>query len=257
MDVRPSYIEFALMPKCKALADAPVEQTVTRADFLAILPDLHKKWQTTSKSQLAKTVQRLLRTSTISISTRDPLNLAVTVFVCKYCAPFACMRYPAVLAHDCGSKKDDWSDEEDEELNSKNLYSRVAKDLHDDEWGLRERFSLGKVIGPQDDYLHQVLGPMCTIVRALGLDPSTATAGDLDACDARLRCARCVAKGKPSEVYSWDAAVSSHCPLWIPARLCLHATSSSFTAGRTGFIPSASGRGSIVPRWTRSASSKR
>ena len=30
MNVRPSYTKFALMPKCKALANAPVEQSVTR-----------------------------------------------------------------------------------------------------------------------------------------------------------------------------------------------------------------------------------
>lgn len=43
------------------------------------------------------------------------------------------MRHPAVPAHGCGSRGEEWSDEEDE-LNGKNLYTRAAKGLHPHEW---------------------------------------------------------------------------------------------------------------------------
>ena len=66
------------------------------------------------------------------------------------------------------------------------------------------------MIGLQDGHLDWVFEPVCTIVRALSLDPSTAIAADLEACDACLRCVKCVAQGRPDDVYSRDAAVSSH-----------------------------------------------
>ncbi|KAM5534520.1 hypothetical protein V8D89_011852 [Ganoderma adspersum] len=217
MDVRPNYIEFALMDKCKALADAPVARTVTSEDFLAILPELHKKWHTSAKTRLVKAVQKNLRAPSISVTTPDPLNLAITVFVCAHCSPFACMRYPAVLAHACGYTRDDddddypWEDP-DEPPKASEVYASTAKKLHvneDDyeELEARERFSLSKVVGPEDSYAREVLKPMCTMVRALGLDPATTTTADLEACGARLRCTTCAAKGKPDVIYGWEAAL--------------------------------------------------
>ncbi|KAM5534514.1 hypothetical protein V8D89_011846 [Ganoderma adspersum] len=219
MDVRPNYIEFALMDKCKALADAPVEQTVTREDFLAIMPELRKKWLTSAKTELANEVKQHLRTLSVSVTTRNPLTLAVAIFVCAHCRPFACMRFPAVLAHACGytddPDSDSWEDL-DEMPKGSELYAFTARMLHVDkddyhtDWEAREPFSLSKVVGREDSYIHEVLKPMCAIVRALGLDPATATAADLEACDVRLRCATCAAEGRPEQVYGWDAALS-HC----------------------------------------------
>ena len=219
MDIRPNYIEFALMDKCKALANAPVSRTITSEDFLAILPELHKKWHTSAKTRLVKAVQKTLRTPSVSITTRDPLNLAITVFVCAHCSPFACMRYPAVLAHVCGYTKDNekyysWEDPI-EPPKASEVYASTAKKLHVDEDDYQERkargrFSLTKVVGPEDSYIREVLEPMCTIVRALGLDPATATATDLESCDARLMCTTCTAEGRPDVIYGWDAAVSPH-----------------------------------------------
>ena len=218
MDIRPNYIEFAFMDKCKALADAPVEQTVTREDFLAIMPELHKKWLVSAKAQLAKEVKQHLRTLSVSVTTRNPLNLAVAMFVCAHCRPFACMRFPAVLAHVCGytaEDNDDSWENLDEMPKSSELYALTARMLHvdkDDYETYREArtpFSLSKMVGREDKYIREVLEPMCTIVRALGLDPATATAADLEACDERLKCATCAAEGRPEQVYGWDAAVSS------------------------------------------------
>ncbi len=224
MDARPYSIEFALMDKCKALADSPVERTVTYEEFLAILPELHKRWHKSAKTQLVKAVQKVLRRRSVWIPTDDPLKLAVVVFVCVHCYPFTCMRYPAVLAHSCGYTS---YDSDSDKQGCDDIYTHTAQRLHVvdcTEPDARERFSLKNLVGPQDSYICEVLEPMCTIVRALGLDPTTATAADLDACDARLRCSKCVANGSPDAIYSWDAAVSLHRPHWplrrVPARVC-------------------------------------
>ena len=212
MDMRPASIEFALMDKCKALADAPGQRSATREDFLAILPELHKKWHMTAKARLVKAVQKHLRTRSISIDTRDPLNLAIVVFVCEHCGPFTCMRYPAVLAHTCGYTS--YHGQSDPDEDRKDIYTTTAQRLHivdDGDLRKRERFSLSNLLrtgGTQDSYLREVLKPMCKIVRALGLNPSTPTAADLEACDARLRCSWCIPEGMSNIIYSWDGAVS-------------------------------------------------
>ncbi|KAM5534522.1 hypothetical protein V8D89_011854 [Ganoderma adspersum] len=208
MDTRPDSIEFTLMDQCKALVDAPAEQTVTREDFLVILPGLHKKWQTSAKTRTIKAVQRHLKAPSISIATHDPLNLAVAVFVCEHCFPFACMRYPEVLGHTCGYTSFSGRSTAADDPNRDVVYTAIATTFHvtHADPHPRERFSLNNVVG-QNRYIRDVLEPMCAIVRALGLDPSTSTAADLEACDARLRCATCVAKGKPDVIYGWDAAL--------------------------------------------------
>nr|VWP02239.1 Thioredoxin 1 (Trx-1) [Ganoderma boninense] len=216
MNIRPIYIEFAHMEKCKALANAPAEQTVTSDDFLKILPGLHKEWHTSAKTQLVKALKKHLQSLRVTITgaaMRDPLNLAIAVFVCRD-HPFTCMRYPAVLAHPCGytSEHDVWEDR-DSLPTWENIYTTTARRLYvdeddDDEVDGREPFALSKVVGVEDSYVCKVLKPMCAIVRALGLDPANATVADLEACGARLRCGTCVSEGKPDVVYGWEAALS-------------------------------------------------
>ena len=145
------------------------------------------------------------------------------------------MRYPEILGHPCGytsfSGRSTAADDPDRDV----VYTAVATTFHvthADPYP-RERFSLNNVVG-KNRYTREVLEPMCAIVRALGLDPSTATAADLEACDVRLRCATCAAEGQLDAIYGWDAAVSSHRPPSSAfANTCLSCSSSTPSASST------------------------
>ena len=44
MDIRPPYIEFALMKECRVLAQATLTRKITSDDFSAIIPGLADRW---------------------------------------------------------------------------------------------------------------------------------------------------------------------------------------------------------------------
>ncbi|KAI0730875.1 hypothetical protein C8Q76DRAFT_793002 [Earliella scabrosa] len=199
MDIRPSYIEFALTEECRTLVDAPIQQTITSDDFLPLIPALAASWFAAKADMLRSELQTLLQPSP---EVKDPFELAVAVWVCKYCK--ARLRFPAVLAHPCAYMWPPEVSPDDCSLGDSH-YARTAAYLkyHRDrksavavpfytfEFGYRRR---------------DVAKTLAHIVQTLGLDPACALAPDLDDCEARLYCQSCLKDGV-RRAFGWEAAL--------------------------------------------------
>ena len=114
MDFRPHFIDFAFMPECRALADAPSSQQVSQADFAALIPNLGAQWMAAQERELKALLIKQLQLhhggdsddsrSSTPDGTSDPFRLALGVFFCTGPCGRALLRYPEVLAHGCTRK---------------------------------------------------------------------------------------------------------------------------------------------------------
>ncbi|KAI0730866.1 hypothetical protein C8Q76DRAFT_792993 [Earliella scabrosa] len=200
MDIRPPYIEFALMKECRVLAQATLTRTITSDDFTAIIPGLADRWFAEKADMLRSRLQTHLRSSP---DVKDPLELAVAVWVCRHCN--ARLRFPAVLAHPCAYQ---WPDQDAfapsvSELLGSAHYVHTATLLTCD------RDKDGKTSIPFNavNFFHdeqEVADVLSEIVQTLGLDPTCTLATDLDRCQARLYCRRC---NDPRRAFGWEAAL--------------------------------------------------
>ena len=206
MDIRPPCIEFALMKECRALAEAPSTRTITSNDFLAIIPTLAARWLAEKADMLRSQLRTLLKPSP---QVKDPLELAVAVWVCKHCK--ARLRFPAVLAHPCAYQRPS------SEVSSYPWLEYIgcarADYVHTAASLTQRRDKNGTLSVAFDtvNFVHDVRDVVKTlshIVRTLGLDPACALATDLDKCEARLYCQRCLRDGL-RRAYAWEAAVST------------------------------------------------
>ncbi|KAI0730856.1 hypothetical protein C8Q76DRAFT_340550 [Earliella scabrosa] len=207
MDIRPPYIEFALMKECRALGEATITRTITSDDFLAIMPGLAERWFEAKTDMLRSSLQTLWH---IPPEVKDPLELAVALWACRHCD--ARLRFPAVLAHPCAYHWPRYEPGQPStcELLGSAAYVQTAAHLthHRGNHGLGK----GEISIPFNTinwFLdeHGVTTILANIVRALGLDPTRALAIDLDRCEARLYCWRCLAEGGFRYAYGWEAAL--------------------------------------------------
>ncbi|RDX50896.1 hypothetical protein OH76DRAFT_1481957 [Lentinus brumalis] len=216
MDCRPGYVDLAMMDECKAIADAPGSQTVTREDFAAIMPDLASLWEEKRKQELGEAIRKCFGSLGEEV---EPLALAIAVFPCTLCSrgtqPLAFYHYPDVLAHPCGRMHGDMrmffeggGVEWDQAVYNNAVCRTFANDPYSK---CRFPFAL-KNMCRSDAILQRTLKNMRGIVEALGLDPARAAVDELRMCEGRVRCVQCSTSQTATEdhqdmVYTWDAAL--------------------------------------------------
>ncbi|OJT10751.1 hypothetical protein TRAPUB_12734 [Trametes pubescens] len=231
MEFRPRYIDFALMPKCRAIAEVPASATVTAAQFTAVVPALAKRWDEERRMELTEYLRPHLGDVAPDV---DPLELAIAFFRNRKpcCAPIWRMRYPAIFMHDCSYVDCFRTDRgrTTQESGQDDLYTRTTKSLDWIEFELNTReyehrysgphvpFNIRSLAGPIQ--AHEVVDMMRRVVAALGLDPAWATFDDLERCEVWLRCTTCETQQPLDEVraMSWTAAhwltVNKQTPEW-------------------------------------------
>lgn len=230
MDCRPEYVDLALMEECKAMADVPADQTVTREDFACIVPTLAARWEQERKDELLAALSKCIPPVAIDV---DPLYLACAIFPCTHCSSrnvFPFFHYPAVLAHQCAHSRhgmDLWLDPDDFDIEydgddarfvqAADVYKMAAitPDPDPDRFYPAKRipFALKNMLN-RDSALARAVRNLRNILKALGLDPACATVAELRECKARVQCVHCQrfqAEGlgdDGNKVYTWEAAVS-------------------------------------------------
>lgn len=206
MDLRPAYIEFAIEQGCRALVDAPRALTVTRDDFLKILPRSAERLTARLKAQFEALLVKHLRLVPGAVD--DPLELAVATWVCGLCKSATPMRFSAMLAHPCAYAP------RTPQTNDAYVYTasklHVTKSLGNGERARRVPFQFDFI----EDDLQGGLQRISGIVRAMGFDPQRTTWQEIEDSGVRLECVECRNLPRDSKYGSWvraytfDAAVS-------------------------------------------------
>ncbi|OJT13653.1 hypothetical protein TRAPUB_9752 [Trametes pubescens] len=215
MDCRPKYIDFALTPECRAIADVAESETVTTAQFAAVVPALAAKWDADRRRELTAYLLPLLGHVAPDV---DPLALAIALFKTSW-RRSELMRYPAILAYGCG-EGDCFRTRScsTEEFYADDLYTRTTKTLHwteadfktlahvDEYAAMYVPFNIEELAEPIE--AREVVDTMRLVVAALGLDPARATFDELERCEVWLRCSSCETRYRSEEInaMSWSAA---------------------------------------------------
>lgn len=224
MDCRPKYIDFAFMPECRAIVDVPTSETVTLKQLTTVVPSLAERWEADVRKELLAYLRPHLGEVAADV---DPLSLAIAVFrvkeekMCR--VSIGCMRYPAILTHNCGFNNCFRSAVYDtaETFQQQDTYTRTAQSLgwREHEFAALEADPNRRVYVDAPFHLDWLAGrdeasaavkTMRCIVSALGLDPTQASFEDLEQCDIWLRCVTCEAEDPHGIIWarSWRNAVS-------------------------------------------------
>ncbi|KAI0942892.1 hypothetical protein AcV7_002185 [Taiwanofungus camphoratus] len=168
-EFKPFFMDFALMPEFRAIADAPSNTNVTNTEFSALrdqIPTLTERWRADIKKKLTNLVRKEIKVN----KKVDPLDLAVAFFRCYDCSTV--LPYPEILAHKCCRPDVSGC------ITSycvPDLYTRVALSIA----GAR-RWTFGRL------EVGRTLKWVEGIVRACGKDPSSTTREEMDNLDLRL-----------------------------------------------------------------------
>ncbi|KAI0367573.1 hypothetical protein BV20DRAFT_1054689 [Pilatotrama ljubarskyi] len=234
MECRPTAIDFALIPECRALLEAPTSEVAPVAAFAAIVPSLADRWESDVREQLSRHMRQYFPKVPAKV---DVLELAAAVFTIKSGVPYVldprayALRYPAILRH--GSFRLSTNTKQIIPSARKDAYMRAIMTLNfpDQAFPWKRRQGEVQAAGqvPFDSSILEVgrrgavnVELMCQILRALGLDPARTTIDELSRCEARLRCGFCdpVDPGtdleRPCRSYDWIAAFEhtrAHCGL--------------------------------------------
>lgn len=224
MNCRPTYVDFAFMPECRAIVDVPVSETVALEQFTAVVPALvAEKWDADRRRELTAYLRPYLGEIAPDV---DPLSLAIAVFKVKpeiTCfVDIGLMRYPNVFTHDCRfqtcfhgacitseafCKKDTYTRTVQSLEWSWHQFKHLEKSPHLDV-DIATPFHLDGLAGRAGAF--SAVSSMRQIVSALGLDPARATFDDLERHDVWLRCVTCETD-RPNDciwAISWRDAVS-------------------------------------------------
>ncbi|RDX54125.1 hypothetical protein OH76DRAFT_1479173 [Lentinus brumalis] len=204
-DFRPAYIEFALMKDCRALADAPHSQIVTRDDFVKILPRLAEQHLTSLKAQFTAILLEHLQLPSDTVN--DPLDLAVAMWMCELCKSQP-MRFPEVLAHPCAYKPRSWRVLD---YRRDDPYVNNAVNLHVNSTAYGwEHARLPFQFDFVTENLQSRLQRVCDVVQAMGYDPQRTTWQEIEASEVRFECVDC--RSLPNcapGAYVFEVAVSA------------------------------------------------
>ncbi|KAH9851959.1 hypothetical protein C2E23DRAFT_215301 [Lenzites betulinus] len=209
MDCRPTYIDLALMPECRAIIDVPASVTVTAEDVAAGIPAVVEKWEANMKKELTAYIRPHL--PKITRRNPDPLTLAIAVFNCKH--DRVPLHWPDMLVHRCfHSVHADMDDSKDDDA-----YTYAAKVMNLEQptfyppcdlYGNEKHnvpFRTSDLTSESED-ARRAVDRMSAIVSACGLNPSKATIEDLERTDAWLWCTYCDEDSGRRRVMKWRAA---------------------------------------------------
>ncbi len=194
MDCRPVAVDLALQADLEPIANAPSSETVTRETFAAIVPKLVSSWEAEQRRFLQSFLGKFITNVPRGV---DILDLAIAVVYTRDCShrEIRRMRYPYLLARFFRPFSSDHG--------GKFGYSHYAFPA-----AHRQHRGPYSLEGLQWKQVEVGVKWMRNIVTKLGLNPDTATFADLEQCEARLRCLKCVGAGQEC-AYTWDAAVSA------------------------------------------------
>ncbi|KDQ62605.1 hypothetical protein JAAARDRAFT_465990 [Jaapia argillacea MUCL 33604] len=212
----PQTIDFCSLPMFRDVIDVPTAVELADVelgllDLEPTLPALIDSWETTRAGELLKLIPSDFLPKRTKKSTRNVVNmldLAVAIFQCQKCAEIRA--YPSVMVHRCqyserSSRPDNVPRRDHNHKKTSSLanleYETTAISA------LRSHFW-----SPSSLQWNPWLPKVSVVVKVCGLDPKSATTGDMDKLDARFNCAICSAgsKGKKIEVMDWRTAMD-HC----------------------------------------------
>lgn len=191
-DFGPAFVDLALMPEIRDIAELPSSKPVTKEMFEAlgeVVPLLTKRWMINAEERLEHIAREGLPSLPYLIS---PLTLACTFFDCMSCKRRD-MQYRSVVGHDCLHQRY-YSYCRDDDISYFYQDLAMATD-HCRPWSC-QNLTIGRATRRAQ-----------TILEACGLDPLITTHGDLKELKPRLRCKTCSRPGVRM-VMSWRTAVS-------------------------------------------------
>ncbi|KAH9893154.1 hypothetical protein C8Q73DRAFT_695849 [Cubamyces lactineus] len=209
MEYRPRSVDLAFIDKCRSVLDVPNEQTVSRADIEAILPDVVVRWEAEQKEKLTELVKSALPGPVPD--NVDVLSLAVAIFGCScigrdhywHSTPGKSEpdppRFPIILGHDCMRDCSYWY-----ESQKQSEYEHIATKRRPLA-APQQPFKIDNIKRTND-----VVREACKVIEAIGLDPLRTTIDDLKDCQARLRCLSCP-EHKGGYAFTWETAINHAC----------------------------------------------
>ena len=193
-DYGPSFVDLALMPEIRDIAELPSSKSVTKEMFVALgekLPDFTNRWVCNAEERLEQVAREGLPGEDFETS---PLLLACTFFDCMACKKRD-MQYRSVIGHDCLHQRY-YSYCRDDDVSYFYQDLAMATD-HCRPWSC-QNLTIGRATKRAQ-----------AVIEACGLNPMTATHVDLKELSPRLLCKTCSRPGVRM-VMPWRTAVSPH-----------------------------------------------
>ncbi|KAI0709970.1 hypothetical protein C8Q76DRAFT_798742 [Earliella scabrosa] len=217
-DFSPHPVDLAQYEEVRIISQLDPTVTINLAAFSRLLPTLINRWSSAREIALRTLAflhhvdQPLLpsvASSNWAMKTRSthqhhvaPLDLAAAVFHCAYC--YSAMHWKSAAAHQCLYGHDPaWEDTKEQMPFADGYIPEIEGDLYHSAclmayqgrqpWsteGLRGCFDLA-----------------ARIITACGLNPSHATAKDLDRHNSRIACGACSIGGRTLVVMGWRRAI--------------------------------------------------
>ncbi|KAI0358177.1 hypothetical protein OH77DRAFT_1518886 [Trametes cingulata] len=223
VDCRPTFVDLAFMPDCRALLEHPTQPDSPFSELEAIIPSLADRWESQTRDQLSRYMRPYFPGLRADV---DVLQLAAAVFPgvwprCKHWQdPRAyALHYPGILRHPClrsclctkrkvpASRTHSY-----EHAVTTHRAGDVRYNEREGSYLAREArrlagqrpFDVGVL--PNDISIgEQNIERMQAVLAKLGLDPTRATIEEAAACEARLRCLACESE-HTYRIYDWLAA---------------------------------------------------
>ncbi|KAI0797802.1 hypothetical protein C8Q75DRAFT_801719 [Abortiporus biennis] len=189
-DLKPHFIDYALMPEFRELGEAPSNAHITKASY-EVLRDMVPTFENRWREQIDTQLIHLICTSMNIPFNNDPRYLAILHFDCTSCRRRG-LQYPHVIAHDClhGRYWSPYNDKED----SSYYYEDVAQDVwHSRPW-------------TRNLIVSRVTERAKPVIRAFGKDPLKVSFLDMDDLDGRVICKTC-SRSEVSLICGWRTAI--------------------------------------------------
>ncbi len=178
----PSIVDFLDVHRHKTLIESPVSMTLGERELKPVVEAFRKEWMESVLDELIWVLGEIQPESLTKYQKRAYLELARNVFECRGCSSRGLV-FPQILEHECC------------------IYSRDPQTMNLE----RRCVWTARYLSKQETF-------MSTFIRAVGLDPETATVDDIASLDQRFRCLMCREAnhldGKSKTAYEWRSFVS-------------------------------------------------